>query len=302
MVDEKLLAALRVQSRALEEIHRHFRAEGFHQLMPVLLSTATDPLGPDPNSNIAAAPSIVYQGQELVLTKSMILQKQVLASLGMDRFYIVSPNVRLEHHDCRSTGVHLFEFSQVDFEIAGGTMYDVMSFMEDALVAVTEAVSRDCGRELAIWGRELRVPSRPFRSYCSHELEAKYGPDWETVASKLTDEPFWALCHKREFYDAEDLNRPGHYKNYDLIYPEGFGEALSGGEREWELERIMERLECDGILPKKYEQYLKIARRGLVPSAGAGFGVERLTRFLVGADHVGDIQPFRRVPGEPIGI
>ena len=301
MADDRLLAALRVQSKALEEIHKHFRSEGFRQLMPIILSTATDPLRPDTES-VTATPSIDYQGQQLVLTKSMILHKQVLAASGFEKFYIVSPNVRLEHHDRRGTGSHLFEFSQVDFEIAGGTMHDVMSHMEDAIVNVIAAVNIDCKHELELWGRELPLPARPFKTYSSHELEAKYGPKWEAVASRAASEPFWVLCHKREFYDAEDLNRPGHYRNYDLVYPEGFGEALSGGEREWELERIMERLERDGILPARYEQYIEVARRGLVPSAGAGFGVERLTRFLVGAGHVGDVQPFRRVPGERVGL
>jgi asparaginyl-tRNA synthetase len=301
-MDDKLMAALRVQSRALEEVHQCLRGEGFHQLMPVMLSTVTDPLGPDPGSSVTSTPSIDYQGQQLVLTKSMILHKQVLAASGLDRFYVVSPNVRLEGADRKSTGRHLFEFSQVDFEIAGATMFDVMSLVEDILVAVVGAVSRECKDELGIWGREIRVPAQPFKAYCSHELEAKYGHDWESLASRLADEPFWVVCHKREFYDAEDLNRPGHYRNYDLVYPEGFGEALSGGEREWELERIMERIKRDELAPGGYEQYLRAARRGLVPSAGAGLGVERLTRFLVGAPHVGDVQPFRRVPGEPVSL
>jgi aspartyl/asparaginyl-tRNA synthetase len=38
----------------------------------------------------------------------------------------------------------------------------------------------------------------------------------------------------------------------DLIYPEGYGEALSGGEREYQL-----------------------AEKGLFPSAGFGIGIER---------------------------
>ncbi len=300
MVDEKLLAALRVQSRALEEVDRVFRSRGFIELMPLVLSTTTDPLGPDPAGSVVATPRIDYQGQELVLTQSMILHKQALIASGLDRFYIVSPNVRLERSDRGSTGRHLFEFSQVDFEVAHGTMQEVMSLVEEVLVSTIIAVSRDCKPELSLWGRTLRVPTRPFKVFTTHELEAKHGPDWEAVASAEAAEPFWVTCHKREFYDAEDPDRPGHYRNYDLIYPEGFGEALSGAEREWEYRRIVERIRRDGIPLDKYEPFLEMAKRGLRPSAGAGFGVERLTRFLVGARHVGDVQPFRRVPGEPV--
>ena len=86
------------------------------------------------------------------------------------------------------------------------------------------------------------------------------------------------------------------------MYPEGFGEALSGGEREWTYDRIVMRLERDGLNIEDFKPYLEFARNGFVPSAGAGLGVERLTRFLVGASHVGDVQAFRRVPGEKVVI
>jgi asparaginyl-tRNA synthetase len=110
------------------------------------------------------------------------------------------------------------------------------------------------------------------------------------------------LNHKREFYDAEDPEKPGSYLNYDLVYPEGYGEALSGGEREWSYERILMRIKRDGLSVDEYKPYLEYAREGFVPSAGAGLGVERFTRFLVGASHIGDIQAFRRVPGESVII
>ncbi|MEM3630922.1 MAG: amino acid--tRNA ligase-related protein, partial [Nitrososphaerota archaeon] len=125
--------------------------------------------------------------------------------------------------------------------------------------------------------------------------------NWEMAASLKHEYPFWAICFKREFYDREDPENPGHYRNYDLIYPEGFGEALSGGEREWNYDRILTRIKKDGLNPKNFKEYLEVAKMGLLsPSAGAGIGIERLVRFLTGAKHIGDIQPFRRVPGEKI--
>jgi asparaginyl-tRNA synthetase len=121
-------------------------------------------------------------------------------------------------------------------------------------------------------------------------------------ASLDSQGPFWAISHKREFYDREDPEKPGTYLNYDLIYPEGFGEALSGAEREHEYPRIMARISRDALEQGRYAPYLEFAKSGLVPSAGGGFGVERLVRFLSGAPHVGDVQLFRRVPGEPVVV
>ena len=73
----------------------------------------------------------------------------------------------------------------------------------------------------------------------SHELKRKYGEDWERLSSEKESTPYWILCHSREFYDKLDREGEGacigegrHFLNYDLMYPEGYLEALSGAERE----------------------------------------------------------------------
>ncbi|MFW9966304.1 MAG: asparagine synthetase A [Candidatus Thorarchaeota archaeon] len=301
MKNEKLIAALRVQNIALETIRETFRKRGLIEIMPVILSTASDPLGPDPGSLIIDMPRIEYQGQKLVLTQSMILHKQIMVSSGVEKLFTVSPNVRLESPANRDSGVHLFEFSQVDFELARASKEDVFDLVQDAVIATINRVNEDCSEDLALWNREIKIP-RKFAVYSTDQLLDRYGTDWEKLASQKATDPFWVLNHKREFYDAEDPEKPGSYRNYDLIYPEGFGEALSGGEREWDFERILMRIKRDGLSIDEYKPYLEFARAGFVPSAGAGLGVERLTRFLVGASHIGEVQAFRRIPGEMVVI
>jgi len=83
----------------------------------------------------------------------------------------------------------------------------------------------------------------------------------------------------------------------DLIYPGGYGEALSGGEREYELEKIKSRIRLKGIDLDSYDLYLKLAERGLYPSAGFGFGLERLTRFVCGFQDIADVRLFAKKPG-----
>ncbi len=174
--------------------------------------------------------------------------------------------------------------------------------MEDFLAGAVKYVKKECREELSAFGRELRDVKTPFAKFTTHELEEKYGSCWEDAASREVEQPFWALCHKREFYDKEDPHAPGHYLNYDLIYPEGFGEGLSGAEREHDYKTIINKIQKTGLNEAHYEPYLKTAEKGLVASAGGGFGVERLVRFLAGAKHVGDVQLFRRVPGEKIAV
>ena len=303
MCRKDLLPILRIQTTVLRTIEDFMVDRGFVQLMPIITSSITDPLGPDPGSSIIGVPKIKYYDQELVLTQSMILHKQLSLLTGAEKIFIFSPNIRLERKDRWKTRKHLFEFTQMDFEIAYASMYDVMDLVEDLVVEVLKKVTEKHKDELEFLGRKLKVPSKPFPRYTTHEMEEKYGKDWEMRASLERTVPFWVTCHKREFYDREDPDRPGHYRNYDLIWPEGFCEALSGGEREWEYERILSRIKRDGLDIKRYRIFLEIAKSGLLkPSAGAGIGIERFVRYITGAKHIGDIQPFRRVPGEPVVV
>jgi asparaginyl-tRNA synthetase len=83
----------------------------------------------------------------------------------------------------------------------------------------------------------------------------------------------------------------------DLLYPEGFGEALSGGEREHEYEDIVRRIEKAGLATEDFELYLAFAKRGLPASAGFGIGMERLARYICGLKRIEDAALFPKVPG-----
>jgi len=288
-------ARLSVVSDVLAETTRFFHDEGFTQLLPVMLGRSTDPLGPDPGSSVLTTTEIDYLGQRFYLMNSMILHKQV-AARDVGKIWILSPNVRLERGERGRSGRHLFEFTQADFEVPGARGPEIRALVERGLTRVASTVRSHPGfSELGVDPPVLRPP---WPVYSTHELGERYGEEWELAASRDHDQPFWALCHRREFYDREDPADPGHYLNYDLVYPDGFGEGLSGAEREFEPERIQARLGRDGMAPAAFRAYLEVGH-DLVPSAGGGFGIERLARYLLRAPHVGDVQLFRRVPGEP---
>jgi len=263
--------------------------------MPVMLSPITDPL----NHETSDA-KIKYFGQELQLMKSMIFHKQLaIAANDTKGIYIMSPNVRLEKPLKRDSGRHLIEFSQVDIELREANAQKFMELIEDLIIFVISSVKDRCAGELKELGVSLKIPSRPFRVYSSEELEEKYGKNFEKEISLKEIDPFWITDYLREFYDKEDPKRPGHYINYDLIYPEGFGEALSGGERDFEYEILLRKIKERHQNPEIFKYYLQKAKEGkLVSSAGGGLGIERLVRFLTKVPHIRDISPFSKVPGE----
>ncbi len=291
----RLAAALRVQSTALRAVGEFMHEEGFVQLMPVVVSPLTDPL-----CHSVYEAKVSYAGQELELTKSMIMHKQIaVSSPHLPKIYIVSPNVRLEKEHLRESGRHLIEFSQVDIEVRGAGKGEFMGLMERLLRSVIAEVKREREADLGLLGRRLEVPEAPFPRFESSEARKRHGEGFEAVLSETVPTPFWVMDHKREFYDREDPERKGYYHNYDLFYPEGFGEALSGGERDWEYEVLKRKIAERGQREESFAPYMEMARKGwLVPSAGGGFGVERLVRYLTGIKRIGDVTPFAKIPGE----
>ena len=292
---ERLAAALRIQGSALRSVGEFMHKEGFVQLMPVMISPITDPL-----CHSVYDARVEYAGQELSITKSMILHKQVaVSSPHLPKIYIVSPNVRLEREHLRGSGRHLVEFTQVDMEMRDAGKEEFMGLMERLLCKVIHDVRRERAEELAFLGRRIEAPSTPFPRFDSKKARAEYGEAFEASLSQSLSTPFWLLDHAREFYDREDPERRGCYHNYDLVYPEGFGEALSGGERDWEYETLKRKLAERGQKEESFGTYMEMAKAGhLVPSAGGGFGVERLVRYLSGIRSIAEVSPFAKLPGE----
>jgi len=284
---------LSVQSAVLKSIHDFMWNENITQLMPVMLSPFTDPL-----AHSVHECAIQYDGQRLELTKSMILHKQ-LSMLRDDikGIYIISPNIRLEKSSKSQSSRHLFEFSQVDIELKDADHKQFMRFLERLYVHVFSFVKMECREELKRLGRELPELLAPFTVYESSELKKEFGDDWEHKTSMQETRPFWVMDHYREFYDKEDPISKRHI-NYDIVYPEGFGEGLSGAERETDYETIIKKMAERKTDQTSYATYLEIAKKGILrPTAGGGFGVERLVRYLTGKKEIRDVCLFPRVPG-----
>ena len=290
---------LRVQSAALKAIHDYMYENGVVQTMPVILSPETDPLN-HPHFDAA----VDYYGQRLHLTKSMILHKQLsLLNGGFQKMYVMSPNVRLEQGELGESGRHLFEFTQVDIELKEQTKKEFIDLVDGMIARVFAFVKQECEDDLAALGRSIRVPSLPLKVYESQELRSELGDRFELLASGREKDPFWILNFPREFYDREDRQTKGYYHNYDVFWPEGYGEALSGGEREWEHDEIVRKMCERKTDTESFATYLDVARRGLIPrTVGGGLGIERMVRFLTGQRHVKDVALFPRVPGEKMAF
>lgn len=84
-----------------------------------------------------------------------------------------------------------------------------------------------------IFERELLRVKWFFKCFIFEEVIEEFGS--EEKVSREMGEFFWIIDILREFYDREV---DGVWRNYDFYFLEGYGEVFSGGEREWEYEKI----------------------------------------------------------------
>jgi asparaginyl-tRNA synthetase len=285
-------------THTLKSLTKEFTDNDFEWLLPVIFSQSTDPLWPDACASIEKRVEVEIYGKTVRTTTSMIIHKIVACSLALPKLFILSPNVRIEKDGRATTGMHAYEFTQLDFEVRNATSRDIRSFVEETVQRLVEDLKTDMSDEL-FFLRERdgpRTPRLPFRVFDKTELERDYGKEWELQILSETEDPFWVTNIPREFYDFEDP-KSGKWDNYDLYLP-GYGEVLSGARREFEYAKISGKMKRDGVREDNYKLLLKLAKeRRLKPSAGGGIGVERLVSWIVGAKHVGETQVFPKIPG-----
>jgi len=305
--EPKTACILRIQDEVISSTREFLKKEGFTEILAPIIGPVTDP-----GIRGAKQVSINYYGNEFKLMSSMILYKQ-MAINAIPRIFALSPNIRIEPLETIKTRRHLAEFRQVDIEEAYATYDDMMKLGERLLCKVIETVNKRCHKELKDLGRKLKTLSPHFKRYTydeiavllkSHGFNLRSGAEipWaeEEALSAIHEEPFWITDYPitaRGFYYLEHPDKLGVLKDFDLLYPEGYGEAISGGEREYRYEKIVERIRNSNEDPFCYGWYLEMLKNGVLPSAGFGIGVERLTRYICGIENIWEAVPFPKVPG-----
>lgn len=122
----------------------------------------------------------------------------------------------------------------------------------------------------------------------------------ETVITRLFDTPIMVYNWPHEvkaFYMKRDENDARWAKGVDVLAPEGYGEIVGGGERETNLELLVEKIKEHELPMEAFEWYLDLRRYGSVKHSGFGLGLERLVAYVCGLPHVRETVPFPRMYG-----
>ncbi len=290
---EMMIVGTKVNTIVRGRMKRYLDRKGFLEINPVIISPISDPL-----NHPVDDPTLSYYGHKYRLTKSMIFHKQ-LALVHFEKIYSFSPNIRIEPIERKSTGRHLAEFTQLDLEVKGVTREYVMDLAEgminDSIVYVKRSI------EPEKLNPYLKKYEKPFKKVRYQDAFREFGKNFEATMSADAKEPFWIIdipLQEREFYDREKDDEEGVLMDMDLIYPHGYGEAISGGEREHEYGRILTRISKKGQRTEDFALLLKAAKKGLPPSAGFGIGIERFVRFLTGSEDISSVVLFPKKIGE----
>lgn len=301
---EQTKMALKVQSEACFYLNKFLRSKGFVELRPPIISSCTD-------TGIRGAGTAIidFYGRPYKVTISMILHKE-LAITAFDKIFSFSPNIRLEPLESIATKRHLAEFTQLDLEAAYYNRDDVIFLAEEMLCYCISRLKKECKDALSYFRQKLRKPKRPFKKITyakafyvlsSEGLEFAYGSeipwDGEKLLSKIFGGFFWITDYplgSRGFYEKQNCDA---LVDFDLIYPEDYGEAISGSEREHDAKKVMQKMREASLNPEDFKWYLEILKKGVPPSSGFGIGIERFTRYLCGLEAVWHAAAFPKVPG-----
>jgi asparaginyl-tRNA synthetase len=152
--------------------------------------------------------------------------------------------------------------------------------------------------------KDLEEDARNIPQWINSAKTFEYGNDLggsdETVITRLFDVPLlvynWPHAVKA-FYLKRDKNNPEFAKGVDLLAPEGYGEIVGGGERETDIDLLIEKIKEHQLPMQAFEWYLDLRRYGSVPHSGFGLGLERLVAWICKLPHVRETIPFPRMYG-----
>ena len=250
-----------------------------------------------------------YFEKKAYLTQSGQLYQEA-GAMAFGKSYCFGPVFRAEKSKTRR---HLTEFWMVEPEIAYCDLDQNMDWMESLVIYIIDEVINKCALELNVLERDLeklKCVKRPFPRITYDEavdilkkngVDFQYGKDFgggdETIISNQYDSP--VMIHRwpvdtKAFYMKRDEDNKDLAKGVDMIAPEGYGEIVGGGQREDDIEILINTIRHHDLPLKPFEWYLDLRRYGSVPHSGFGLGLERFVAWICGTKHIRETIPFPR--------
>ena len=258
-----------------------------------------------------------YFDQKAYLSQSAQLYLEALI-YSMEKVFSFTPSFRAEKS---RTKRHLHEYWHLECEAAWMNNEEMMKVAERMIKEGIKKVIEEREKEVEFLGRDIKKLKKFVENdfiimtydEAIEELQKKgikikwgedLGSDEERELTLMHDMPIFVVNYPKNvkpFYTKE-LGDGKRVKNFDLLAPEGFGEIISGSEREDKYDILKKKMEESKLPLDTYSWYLDLRKYGSVPHSGFGLGVDRMLRWLLKLDHIRDTLPFPRLRGTWINM
>ena len=293
---------MRIRHQIVKAIRDFFDDNGFTLIdSPIFTSNAVE--------GTTTLFEVDYFERSAYLTQSGQLYQEAGAT-AFGKTYCFGPTFRAEKSKTRR---HLTEFWMVEPEMAYVDLDENMTWAEQLVGFIIQRVLESCANELMLLERDTAklesiVPPFPRITYDEavgilkdNGVEFTYGSDFgapdETILSEQFDKPI--LIHRwpaniKAFYMKRDSDNPDLALGVDMIAPEGYGEIIGGGQREDNLDILIDTIRHHDLPLGPFKWYLDLRRFGSVPHSGFGLGLERTVAWVCGTKHIRETIPFPR--------
>jgi asparaginyl-tRNA synthetase len=232
------------------------------------------------------------------------------AAAALGKVYCFGPTFRAEKSKTRR---HLTEFWMVEPEVAFNDS-DANMRLQEEFVGYLVGRALECRQEeLKELERDLAPLQRvqpPFPRISYTDAVARLnalgsdmawgndlGGDDETLLAREYDRPVFVYNYPKQvkaFYMKENPADPRTVLNNDCLAPEGYGEIIGGSQREDSYEKLLSRIQEQGLDPEVYRWYLDLRKYGTFVHSGFGLGIERTVAWICGVPHIRETIAFPR--------
>jgi asparaginyl-tRNA synthetase len=297
------VAIAKVRHEVEQAIREFFYQEGFTLVdTPILTGAIGEEAG-----NLFAT-EYFDLGKAYLAQTGQLYVEAAAAALG--RVYCFGPTFRAEKSKTRR---HLTEFWMVEPEVAFNDSDANMRLQEGFISYVVGRTLERRREELQELERDTRSLERvtpPFPRISYGDAVTKLnqlgsditwgsdlGGDDETLLAREYDRPVFVYNYPKQvkaFYMKENPEDPRTVLNNDCLAPEGYGEIIGGSQREDDYDKLLARIEEQGLDARAYRWYLDLRRYGTFVHSGFGLGIERTVAWICGLQHIREAIAFPR--------
>ena len=298
------LAIFKIQSRLMTSMEEYLLNNKFLKVFTPSLIGGISEGGSD-------VFPVVYFNKQVFLRQDPQLHRELLIAAGFEKIFETGPSWRAEKSH---TIWHMTEHRTIAAEVAFiEDEHDVMKVEENMVVYALEKIKKECGEQLEILDKKIKIPKTPFPELQFPEIydileelgkPMTKGEDLNReaeeilgnyVKEKFKSEFFFVNRFPfavKPFYVMRVDKNPTWARSVDLVF-KGM-EMSSGGQREHRHQKLISQIKEKGLKLDSLKWFTEVFKYGIPSMGGYSLGIERFTMKLLNIGNVREATLFPR--------